>query len=175
MNSLLVSFLVALAAAFCHAQTSQNLTNVKSALFRNGDWNLNVNYLSANSSDFWHTFVLKAECETIVQFQEIYCLGKSIYVSIKDKFDSTNMRNLSIISNEAFNCSSNVQNPDVAALDPQYAKGQARLPKGVYEISMKLYNYTNVLGYRGYAVKASVPIDRLVVASKCRERHNPNM
>lgn len=154
---------------------AQNLTNVKSALFRDGNWNLNVNYLSANSSDFWHTYVLKADCDTEVQFQELYCLGKSVNVSISDMFNTSNVFNLTIQSTQPFNCSSNVQDPDVAAMDPRYSHGQVRLPQGVYAISMKLDNYTNVLGYRGYAVKASVPIDRLVVASKCRERHNPNM
>ena len=153
---------------------AQSLINVKSALFRDAAWNLNVNYLSANSSDFWHTYILKADCDTVVKFQEVYCMGKSVNVSISDMFNSTNVRKLVIQSTEPFNCSSNIQEPDVAALNPRYSKGQVRLPKGVYEISMKLDDYENVLGYRGYAVKASLPIDRLVVASKCRDRHNPN-
>lgn len=170
---LLLSSLLIIAAAV--SAQNQNLTNVPSALFRNAIWNLNVNYLSANSPDFWRTYLLKADCDTLVQFQELYCMGKSINVTIADVFNSSSIRNLSIVSTEPFNCSSNAQEPDVAALDSRYAQGQVRLPQGVYAISMKLDNYTNVLGYRGYAVKASVPLDRLVVASKCRVRHNPNM
>ena len=130
---------------------------------------------SANSSDFWRTYVLKADCDTEIQFQELYWFGKSVNVSISDMFNTSNVFNLTIQSTQPFNCSSNVQDPDVAAMDPRYHTVKFVCPQGVYAISMKLDNYTNVLGYRGYAVKASVPIDRLVVASKCRERHNPNM
>lgn len=167
--------LLSLLLAIVSAVSAQNLTNVKSALFRNGNWNLNVNYLAADSPDFWRTYLLKADCDTLLQFQELYCMGKSINVSISDVVNSSVVRTLAIQSTEPFNCSSNIQEPDVAALDSRYAQGQVRLPQGLYAISMQLDNYTNVLGYRGYAVKASVPIDRLVAASKCRAHHNPNM
>lgn len=159
---------------FCAAQ-DENLTNVKSALFRDGVWNLNVNYLSANSPDFWHKYVLKLECESVVKFQEAYCLGKSIHVLISDMKDSSKSYNLTVNSKETFDCSSNIQDPNVAALNSRYAKGQILLPKGIYSVAMKLDNYTNVLGFRGYYVKASVPIDRIILTNKCRSRRNPNM
>lgn len=151
-----------------------HLTNVKVALFPNNNWALNVNYLSANSSSFWREYILKADCSTVVKFQEVFCLGKSVNVTAVDLFDPSNIYQLNIKSNQTFNCSSNIQDPDVAAMDPLYSSGQLTLPKGVYSIKMKLDDYENVLGYRGYAVKASVSLDRLLLARKCRARHNPN-
>lgn len=153
----------------------QNMTNVKFALFRDNNWLINSNFIAANSSDFWRTYVLKAECETIVNFQEVFCLGKSVNVTITNLMDVEQITKLSIKSHENASCTENVGNPDVAALNPKYAKGSVILPTGLYSIKMTLLDYENVLGYRGYAVKASVPLNRLLVASKCRARHNPNM
>lgn len=165
-------------AVFCFAFVvvyGQNLTDVKTALFRNNEWTMNINYLSANSSAFWRTYLLNAECDTLVKFQEVFCTGKSVNVTVSNLFNGTDVRDLVIRSDQAFNCSSNVQDPNVAALDARYSKGEMLLPAGTWSISMALDNFTNVLGYRGYAVKAQLPIDRLVVASKCRDRHNPNV
>ena len=154
--------------------STQNMTNVKAALFRNNDWVINVNYLSANSSDFWHKYILKAECETVVKFQEVFCLGKSINVTATDLFDSAKVYKLAIKSNENVNCSSNVQDPNEAVLDSRYSKGEMVLPAGTYSISMKLDNFDQVLGYRGYAVKASIPMERMIINSKCIDPRNPN-
>lgn len=167
---LIVSFLF----AFAKFAAAQNLTNVQAALFHDNVWAMNVNFLNANSSDFWHKYVLKTDCDALVQFQEVYCLGKSVNVTITNLFDSANVYNLTIKSNQTFSCSSNIQDPSEAILDPRYSKGEIKLPSGVWSIAMKLDNFTQVLGYRGYAVKATVPIDRMIVASKCRSRINPN-
>lgn len=159
------------------ASPQQALTNVKTALFVNNNWELNVNYLDANSPDFWHLYLLNAPCDTLIKFQEVYCLGKSINVTITNLQDTTKMYNLSVISNQPFNCSSNIQTANEAALDPRYAKGQITLPTGIYSIAMKLLDEQNVLGFRGYDVKASVSLDRLLLAGQCRKRqnHNPNL
>lgn len=154
--------------------TASQLTNVKTALFRDNNWVINVNYLSANSSLFGREYILKAECETDVQFQEVFCLGKSISVTITNMFDSQKVYNLFIESNQNYNCSINVQNPNEAAMIPLYSNGQITLPKGVYSIVMNLDDYEDVLGFRGYAVKASVSLDRLLISRKCRPRHTPN-
>lgn len=159
---------------FLVSASAQSLTNVKAALFRNNDWVINVNYLSANSTDFWRNYILKAECETVVKFQEVFCLGKSVNVTISDMFNTTNVIKLTIKSNQNFTCSSNVQNPDEAILDPRYSKAEIILPRGTWSISMKLDKFDQVLGYRGYAVKAFVPLERLLIANTCRSRHNPN-
>lgn len=171
MSNILASVVFFFLFALCHAQ---NLTNVDTALFSANEWTLNLNYLSANSSDFWRTFILKTECDTVVKFQEVFCMGKSVNVTATNLFNSTDVRHLVIQSNQTFSCSSNLQDPNVAALDNRYSKGQLVLPGGTFSIAMKLDNFTQVLGYRGYALKAQLPLDRLVVASKCRERHNPN-
>lgn len=153
-----------------------SLTNVPTALFVDNNWELNVNFIDANSSDFWHLYLLKAECDTLLQFQEVYCLGKSINVTIVDLQNDLNVYKLSVVSDQAFNCSSNIQTANEAALDPRYAKGQILLPTGSYSVKMKLLDEQNVLGFRGYDVKASVSIDRLRLAGQCRKRenHNPN-
>lgn len=168
-----VSFLFALLAIF-KLSASQSLVNVKTALFRNNDWVINVNYLNANSSDFWREYILKAECETVIKFQEVFCFGKSVNVTVTDLFDSTKVYKLEIKSNQNFSCSKNVQNPNEAVLDPRYSKGEMVLPTGTYSIKMKLDKFDQVLGYRGYAVKASVPLERMIINNKCRDPHNPN-
>lgn len=173
MSIVLFSFVSVLFCLLLNGIQGQ-LTNVKVALFRDNNWLINVNYLSANSSSFWREYILKADCETVLKFQEVYCLGKSINITIKDLFDSQKIYLLDIKSQVGYNCSSNVQDPDVAALDPLYSKGEIVLPKGVYSINMRLDDYENVLGFRGYAVKASVTLDRLILSRKCRSRHNPN-
>lgn len=170
MNFIFIIYSV-LFASICNAQS---LTNVKTALFRTNEWTTNVNYLSANSSDFAHTYIIKSECETVVKFQEVFCMGKSVNVTVTNVFDDLDVRNLSIKSNESFDCSSNIQNANVAALNSRYSKGEIRLPSGTYSIAMKLENQDQVLGFRGYAVKAQLPLDRLIVASQCRSRFNPN-
>ena len=176
MNGSYVFFaLLSSIISFTFAQVLPELTNVKIALFKNSKWAVNVNYLDANSADFWRTYVIQTKCETLLQFQEVYCLGKSVNVTITDLDDPENIKKLIIKSQEPISCSLNLQDPDEAALNPRYSKGEIVLQKGNYSISMKLDKFTDVKGYRGYAVKASVPINRLIVASKCRARHNPNM
>ena len=173
MISFAISLLMLMAAAT--AVLGQNMTNVKMALFRDNNWSINSNFIAANSSDFWRTYVLKAECETLVNFQEVFCLGKSVNITITDLGTEIVVSQLSIESDQNYSCAtSNVENPDIAALDPKYAKGQVVLPTGLYSIKMDLLDQENVLGYRGYAVKASAPLNRLIVSSKCRSRHNPN-
>ncbi len=156
-----------------HGQ-QQPLINVKTALFRDNEWTLNVNNLAANSSSFWREYILKAECDTIVKFQEVFCLGKSINVTIKDLYDSDKIYLLDIASKVNHTCSINVQYADVAEMNTLYSSGQIVLPKGVYSINMRLDDYQNVKGYRGYAVKASVTLDRFLLSRKCLARHNPN-
>jgi hypothetical protein len=168
-----ISFLFALLAIF-KLTASQGLTNVKSALFRDNKWVINVNYLSSNSSDFWSEYILKADCETVVKFQEVFCLGKSVNVTITDIFDSTKVRKLFIKSNQTFSCSSNVENPNETILNSRYSRAEIVLPTGTYSIKMKLDKYKLVLGYRGYAVKASIPLERTIINSKCRDPRNPN-
>ena len=171
--SLAFSILFSLLAIF-NLAASQNLTNVKTALFRNNDWHTNVNYIYSNSSDFGHSYILKTECESVVKFQEVFCLGKSINVIVTDLYDPTKVYYLFIESNQSFSCSSNVQDPNEAILDSRYSKGEIVLPTGTYSISMKLDKFEQVLGYRGYAVKASVPLERMIIANKCRDNRNPN-
>ena len=168
------SFLLFAFLAILKFAASQELTNVKTALFLTNDWVTNINYLEANSSDFGLTFIMKSECETVVKFQEVYCLGKSINVIITDLLKPGKVYNLLIESKQNFSCSSNVQSPDEAALNPLYSKGEITLPVGVYSIAMKLDQYEQVLGFRGYAVKAFAPLSRLLIANTCRDRHNPN-
>lgn len=171
--SLAFSILLSLLAIF-ELIASQGLTNVKEALFRNNDWLINVNYIIANSSDFGRNYILKAECETVVKFQEVFCLGKSVNVTVTDLFDPVKVYNLYIESNQDFSCSSNIQDPNEAILDSHYSKGEIVLPIGTYSISMKLDKFDQVLGYRGFAVKASVPLERMIIANKCRDERNPN-
>ena len=174
VRSLLISLLLALLLkiSFCSGQS--NLTNVQTALFRNNIWDLNVNYISANSSSFWREYILKADCETVVKFQEVFCIGKSINVIISNLLDSKKVYNLKIDSKLPYNCTLNIQNANEAALNPLYSKGQVTLPTGLYSIKMKLDDYQNVLGFRGFALKASVSLDRLLLARKCRVIRNQN-
>lgn len=153
----------------------QELTNVKTALFPTNVWDINVNYLSADSPDFWRDYVLKVECESVIKFQEMYCLGKSIHVTVTNLDNPSIIYNLDVQSNQPFDCSSNVQRPDEAQMDPRYSHGELTVPTGVYLIKMKLEDYQNVLGFRGFAIKADVSLKRLIAASKCRPRYNANM
>ena len=81
-------------ASLFHCQSQ--MTDVKVALFRNNNWVLNVNYLQANSSSFWREYILNTECETVVKFQEVFCVGKSVDVTAVDVFDNTKVYHLNI-------------------------------------------------------------------------------
>lgn len=70
----------------------------------------------------------------------------------------------------------NVQDPNQAILIANYTKGNVTVPAGNYTISMNLVNATSseILGFRGFAIRASTPIERLVLASKCRTNLHQN-
>jgi hypothetical protein len=154
----------------------QPLFDVPSALFGDGLWRVNVNFLSANSTKMYNEYKLIAPCITRLQFQELYCLGKSMQVIIYDDSDPVNMKLLSLNSTVPYNCSMNVQDPAQAALMPDYTRGEVTLPAGNFSIKMNLLdgNTTDILGFRGFAVRASIPVETVVLASKCRSGLRPN-
>lgn len=154
----------------------QSLVDVPAALFEDGLWRVNVNYVSADSVKMYNEYKLAAACTTHLEFQEIYCLGKSIEVIITDDNDPSSVKTLAVNSTVPYNCTLNVQDPDQAALMPQYAHGHVFVPAGNYSIKMRMQegNTTDILGYRGFAVRASVPVETLALASKCRHDLHQN-
>ncbi len=154
----------------------QQLVDVPSVMFDAGLWRVNVNYLEANSTKMYNLYKLTSSCTTRLQFQEIFCLGKSIEVSVTDDNDPTSIQLLTIESTVPYNCSVNVQNPDQTALIPAYSRGELSLPGGNYTIRMNMKdgNTTDILGYRGYAIRASIPVENIVLASKCQSDLHQN-
>lgn len=154
----------------------QPLFDVPSALFDDGLWRVNVNYLSANSTKMYNEYKLVAPCTTRLQFQEVFCLGKSVQIMITDDNNPASLQTFTMNSTAPYNCSMNVQDPAQAALISNYTRGEIVLPAGNFSIKMNLLdgNTTNILGYRGFAVRASIPVETIALASKCRSNLRPN-
>lgn len=161
---------------FLCVRSQQALFDVPSALFVDGLWKVNVNYLDANSTKMYNQYKMEAVCDTLVQFQEIFCLGKSLSVSIQDDDDPSALQTLMLNSTSPYNCSMNVQDPNQAILIANYTQGNVTLPAGNYTISMNLVNgnTSEILGFRGFAIRASTPVERIILASKCRTNFHQN-
>lgn len=170
----ILSALLVVLASLVHGQSA--LTDVPAALFVDNNWIVNVNYIDANSTAFYNQYELRAMCRTLLQFQEVFCLGKSVNVTIVKHGTPDVTTHLSVLSTQSYSCSSNVQDPNAAARINTYAQGEVLLSAGNYTISMDLLDgdTTDILGFRGYGVRAAIPLPTLVLASTCRSRRDSN-